>query len=83
MMWWDGSCGAGYPGSGWGMMHGIIPLVFIVALVLGVFLLVRVMRTGSAPSSGRPTALSTLEERYAKGEIEREEYLEKKQDLGA
>jgi putative membrane protein len=31
---------------------------------------------------GRSDALSTLESRYAKGEIQREEYLQKKQDLG-
>lgn len=64
------------------MMHGIIPLVFMVALVLGGFLLVRLIRAGSATSSGRQTALSILEERYAKGEIEREEYTQKRQDLG-
>ena len=31
---------------------------------------------------GRSEALSTLEARYARGEIQREEYLQKKQDLG-
>ena len=29
----------------------------------------------------RPAALDTLEQRYAKGEIGREEYLEKKRDI--
>ena len=29
----------------------------------------------------RSTALDVLEERYAKGEIQREEYLEKKKDI--
>jgi putative membrane protein len=40
----------------------------------------------SPPSSAPPVrsseALSILEQRYARGEIEREEYLQKKQDLG-
>ena len=34
------------------------------------------------PPKGRSDALSTLEERYARGEIQRDEYLEKKRDLG-
>ncbi|NIP80914.1 MAG: SHOCT domain-containing protein, partial [Gemmatimonadetes bacterium] len=31
--------------------------------------------------AGRGSALETLELRYARGEIEREEYLQKRQDL--
>ena len=35
------------------------------------------------PSGGsRAEALSILEQRYARGEIQRDEYLQKKQDLG-
>ncbi len=34
------------------------------------------------PSSSSSSARDILEERYAKGEIQREEYLQKKQDLG-
>lgn len=36
---------------------------------------------GPAPDS-RKQALDILEQRYAKGEIQRDEYLQKKQDLG-
>jgi uncharacterized membrane protein len=36
---------------------------------------------GGQPNS-RAEALSILEQRYAKGEIQRDEYLQKKQDLG-
>ena len=34
------------------------------------------------PASGRKEALDVLESRYARGEIQRDEYLQKKQDLG-
>ena len=34
------------------------------------------------PSNSRSEALAILEGRYARGEIQREEYLQKKQDLG-
>ncbi|MEJ1967306.1 MAG: SHOCT domain-containing protein [Rhizomicrobium sp.] len=34
------------------------------------------------PGDSRSAALGTLEQRYARGEIQREEYLQKKQDLG-
>jgi len=33
-------------------------------------------------ASSRAEALSILEQRYARGEIQRDEYLQKKQDLG-
>ena len=34
------------------------------------------------PPKGGSGALATLEERYARGEIQRDEYLQKKHDLG-
>jgi putative membrane protein len=37
--------------------------------------------TGS-PANSRKEALDILEARYARGEIQRDEYLQKKQDLG-
>lgn len=38
--------------------------------------------TGPAPTSSRREALDILESRYARGEVQRDEYLQKKQDLG-
>lgn len=36
----------------------------------------------STPPDSRKQALDILEQRYARGEIQRDEYLQKKQDLG-
>jgi putative membrane protein len=38
--------------------------------------------SGSPPPGSRKEALDILEARYARGEIQRDEYLEKKKDLG-
>ncbi len=37
---------------------------------------------GQPPGANRSEALATLEGRYARGEIQRDEYLQKKADLG-
>lgn len=84
-------------GPGWGMMggygygglfwlgHMIIWLIILAALVIGVMWLVRNMSSGANPSLGqhRSPGLDALEERYARGEIGREEYLQKRRDIGA
>lgn len=85
MMW-------GYPHD-WGMMNGwgggafgmiIWPLI-IIALVVGAIWLF--MRSASSPGAGRlqparrSSGLDILEERYARGEINREEFLQKKQEI--
>jgi putative membrane protein len=56
-------------------------LILIIAAV--VWFLRRNDRSGGErpPAVGRPPALDVLEERYARGEIERDEYLQKKRDL--
>ena len=64
----------------------VVPLVFLVVLV---FLLVAAFapRGGSYPPlspgsfANSPTALEILNARYARNEISREEYLQKKADL--
>ena len=78
-MWWNG-CGAYGMFGGFGMM--LFPLLFLVLLAA---LIVAVSRR---PGGGRqpppqPSGLSVLQERYARGEISREEFLQKKQDIGS
>jgi putative membrane protein len=80
MMWGD-------HGWGWGMGFGIIGMILFWALViLGIVILVKWI-AGKNPSSepGFPpvrTALDILKERYARGEIDKQEFEEKKRDLG-
>jgi putative membrane protein len=66
-------------GYGFGLLHMIIWLVILAAIVAGVVWLVR---TGALQVSARRSpGLQVLEERYARGEINRDEYLRKKQDI--
>jgi len=61
----------------WGWGSWIIGLAFLILFVL---LIVR-LTVNSSGRSTRNTPLDILKEKYAKGEIKREEYLEKKEDL--
>ena len=89
-MMWNGGYGMG----GWGGVIGVVMMLAVLALiVVGVVFLVRGLsgrqdqgQPGQSPgsSSGGPapkTAVQVLEERYARGEIDREEFLQRKQDL--
>lgn len=65
--------GAGY-GMYFGMVFWILILVGIVALVVWVFQ----KSGGTQPATANETALDILNKRYARGEIDKEEYEEKK-----
>ena len=86
-MWGYGPYYGSY-GGGWGvamMVFGgifwLAVLAFIIAAV--VWFMRSPGRGGQGPSpiERGPTALDILEERYARGEIDRDEYLQKKRDL--
>ena len=84
---WNGPFGmmGGWDGWGWfGPFHFIIPLLFLAFIITAVVLLVR-YATGWGDHSPRldrrPPGLDVLEERYARGEINRDEYLQKKRDI--
>jgi putative membrane protein len=80
MMWW---------GGGWyGMIFGPLIMILVLAVVIAAaVLLVRGISgpwPGAAPSHHAPpdrTPLDILKERYARGEIDQEEYLLRRTDL--
>ena len=73
----------GYYGYGWGWMMALNGLFWMVIVAAAVLVMLRLVRHSPHPPHPphRP-GLDVLEQRYAKGEIDREEYLQKKQDLG-
>lgn len=70
------------------MMMGMM-LIWIILIVLAVYVSIHWMRRMGPPGSSGPserppnqkTALNILEEAYARGEISREEFLQKREDL--
>ncbi|OGA68274.1 MAG: hypothetical protein A3G81_02630 [Betaproteobacteria bacterium RIFCSPLOWO2_12_FULL_65_14] len=72
----------GFEGMGWGWMGlGILQmLLFWVLVILGIVVLVRWLAAGSSPRSGS-RAMGILKERYAKGELTREQYEQMKREL--
>lgn len=76
-MWHDMS-------GGWGM--GWIFMVLVWGLIIaGIVVLVKWLMTQSSIGQGPPnkTAMEILQERYARGEIDRNEYEQKRRDLGS
>ncbi|MCX7168532.1 MAG: SHOCT domain-containing protein [Rhodocyclales bacterium] len=67
----------------WGFGFGpVYMLLFWGVIIVGIVALVRWQTTGSSPSQAREkTAGDIVRERYARGEIDRQEYEQKMQDL--
>ena len=80
---WGMMNGWGY-GYGFGPLHIIVWLVILIGIVALVVWLVRSLAVPSAHhhlQTRRSPGLDVLEERYARGEVNREEYLQKKKDI--
>ena len=77
---WMFGGGAGLMFGGlWMLLMWGIPLLVIVALLK--YLLGKPRADRSADAATRKTALDILKEAYARGDISREEYLQKRDDL--
>lgn len=70
----------GFGGHGWGM--GWAWILGLVILVVIIWLVVKAVNQGSSASQSKNrSALDILKERYARGEINKEEYEEKRNDI--
>lgn len=67
--------------NGWGWGMWLFGLVFLIAIIGLVVWAVLAAIRGPGSRSDRRGALDLLDERYARGEIEREDYLERRADL--
>ncbi|MFP5250801.1 MAG: SHOCT domain-containing protein [Actinomycetes bacterium] len=82
MMWW----GDGWM-MGWGWLFGGLIMVGVVLVVIALAALLGRPREGGAPPSAAdrtagPGAQQILDERYARGEIDTDEYQERSKGLG-
>jgi putative membrane protein len=84
--WRDGDWGMMWPGmmTGFGWMW-LMPIFWVIFLGLIIWAIVAAVRRSDeskrSGSSKADSALEMLKKRYARGEISKEEYEEKKKDL--
>lgn len=79
----------GYGGYGMGSFGGIFMIVFWILIIVGIIVLIRWLLHSTSSNrnnffqQGGDRSLDILKERYAKGEIDKEEFEQKKRDLGS
>ena len=74
MFWWMW-------GSGWGWIGGLATAIFWVLVIVFAVLLLRRELPHLRPTNRDSPALRLLEERYARGEITREDFLHRREVL--
>ncbi|MEK8089126.1 SHOCT domain-containing protein [Thermithiobacillus plumbiphilus] len=67
--------------GGMGAMGGLIMLLFWVLIIGGIVWLIVALTRNRGGGQNISSALDVLKERYARGEINREEFEQKKRDL--
>jgi putative membrane protein len=84
---YGGHMGQGMMGWGYGMgwVGMILMAAFWIAVIVGIIFLIRWLvistGTGGRAAKSEDSALEILKRRYARGEINKEEFEEKKKDL--
>ncbi len=83
MMWGWGPGGYGGYGGGLMWIGPILGVLFVIAIILAIIFFVRFLVRQDRRGGGREeSALEILKRRYAKGDITKQEYEEKRKDLG-
>jgi putative membrane protein len=77
----SGRMGGWDPMMGYWYYGGVMWLIFLIALGVGVYFILRTVKLKGPDNSPAETPLDILKKRYAKGEINKEEYEQKKKDL--
>ena len=69
--------------DGYGMSSGmwILGLIFWILILVGLILLIKYLWEGAGAKRMEESALEVLKKRYARGEISKEEFEDKKKDL--
>ena len=86
---WQGP-GVEHHGAWWGILHLLPFLILLVLIGVGIWAVLRItsrpvpLSAGIGPASlpPRDTALEELRIRYARGELEREDFAQRMRDLG-
>jgi len=82
MIQWGGRDFDMGPWMMWGLgMGGIFMIIFWGLIILGVIFLIRWLAGMTKTTKSEESALEILKKRYARGEINQEEFEQKKKDL--
>ncbi len=68
-------------GYGMGYGFGILGPIFWILVIIGLVLLIKYLWESGGAKREQESALEILKKRYARGEISKEEFEEKKKDL--